>query len=50
MARPAGFEPAASRLGTVRSIQLSYGRIVKVRTIVAYSTLRNELSTSFDPK
>ncbi len=26
MARPAGFEPAASRLGTVRSIQLSYGR------------------------
>jgi hypothetical protein len=27
LARPAGFEPATSRLGTVRSIQLSYGRI-----------------------
>ena len=50
MARPAGFEPAASRLGTVRSIQLSYGRIDQVRTIMAYSTLRNELNSSFDPK
>ena len=29
MARPAGFEPATSRLGSECSIQLSYGRIVK---------------------
>ena len=50
MARPAGFEPAASRLGTVRSIQLSYGRIVKVRTIVASAALRNELRHSIDSK
>ena len=28
LARPAGFEPATSRLGTVRSIQLSYGRFL----------------------
>ncbi len=34
MARPAGLEPAAYRLGTDCSIQLSYGRVCVLWTIV----------------
>lgn len=34
MVRQAGFEPAASPLGGVRSIQLSYWRLMKARQSV----------------
>ena len=48
MVRPTGFEPVAPRLGIWCSIRLSYGRPYKVRTIVAYSMLRNEMINSVD--
>ncbi len=40
MARPAGLEPAASRLEVSRSIQMSYGRLPLIRVGVPITTLR----------
>jgi hypothetical protein len=50
MARPAGLEPAASRLEVSRSIQMSYGRAL-IGTHTAYSVLRglqSPLVTTYD--
>ncbi len=42
MVRPTGVEPAASRVGVLRSIQLSYGRILKtaLRFLIRIYALR----------